>query len=208
MNKRFKKLNQYITSYNTIIIIIIIAMIVCWFMYWDCTESKKENLLGNSFVGLLTGLIIAILGNIKNRILINKNKTIDLYSNLFQNGNKIYKDIYLFDIYEYIDDIQIWNFYCRLYEFFNECNKINLPTFNKIKENVKITKLIENIHIKIEDMRKKIENENFYGKEQYAKIFKNEIHSYNKSIKMLLIGLQEEKELVNEKKETLQKSIL
>lgn len=183
--------------YYFCLLITFITMIVCFFLYFKIENQQWSNLFGNAFAGCLTGFIIAILGNIKNREITFYDKTLKKYIKLLNKCNKLNSDISIFLSNMKPDNKDIFIIYTSILSFLMEINEIELSYEDLIDTNIKniINKMKNDIDNKF------LENNN---NEEYIKTIK--IISQNLSDIQIILYCKIS--LLNVNKEQLKNKIL
>ncbi len=90
--------------YDFCITLLYISMICCLVLYLYLSDEKISNLFGNAFAGCVTGLIVFILGNIRQREISYYDYVIKMYGHAQYAAKKTMEDIttfigmYAFDV--------------------------------------------------------------------------------------------------------------
>lgn len=120
--------NKYILKYLIIIGLMILTLIA--YFCFDYEEIK--NLLGNIFAGLITGLIIAILTNIKNKYIFENTKEIEMYKDILNKSKIIIKEQVNLQNKEEIPILELINLFADIHNELEECYNIVCNSKNEL----------------------------------------------------------------------------
>lgn len=207
---------NYSKQYKRVIIILIFLMIIILGLFMAIGESsvieKVSSILGNAFAGLITGLIILIIGNYKNIQLSNYEKKIKQYDELILKGRTVNNKIYEINNKEIIDLIELYLLCMEIYNFISTSKEYlannvlvnNGKEINLVEKCKEILELLENIKNDIEHR----EDEVFLSKQEYNGSYRKEIVLYIIPILSLVVNLNDNLQLLEKEHNNLSNTIV
>ena len=141
MKKAVKRKNLYYIS----LFVVVIIMVICLIFYFLFGNTQLGNLFGNAFAGCLTGLIIEILSNIKNRQIEIYDNLLEKYKELMNTADKIKSEISNFSKNEKLEILMVYDIYLLIISFFDELENTNLD----FKLNNEVKMIIKEMRMEI-----------------------------------------------------------
>ena len=203
------KKNYYFLSVS-LIIIIFICFIVIWIIDSSSKMQKISNILSNTIAGLISGLIIMILGNLKNNQIQNYEKKIQEYNKLKEEGNDIKDSINKFNNKDKKDLSELYIIVLNIKSFYR-CIQEMIIYDKKNNEELHLEEKCKNVSNFIEKIKNDIdcrEDNIFLSKEEYCSIYKKELISYIYQISSLIIYLYDINRELKKQNKVLKKYIL
>ena len=194
-------------KYNMIICKIIISMIITCILYFIfnyccCHEAEIiANLSGNIFAGLVTGLILAELTKERNKAIDNYAEEISICKSAVDNANEIYNAIQNLNYKKYKDVFEIHKLYGKILEFLLLCQQIEGNHISKIKDEINIRSLVNELENQMKNMNiLEIGEQNSMSQKEYENKYYNFIKRYNRILIDCKMAINNDIILLNDRK--------
>ena len=197
-------------KYRITFIGITLIAIVVFIIYINICNGEIKNILGNIFAGLITGEVIAILSNLKNKYLYENTKRIKHYQEQINKSQDIILTQINLQTKEKITIVELIDLYTEIYN--------NLKIYYEI-EDIKIKECINNINKDwieidkeitkiIEDLSTKMMQENSISLDNYKRIYQSNLANFIWNIHSLQESLKKDLYSIIDDTEKLSKSII
>lgn len=191
--------------YKIIFIIFSLLTIITLIAYCIVTNVDIKNILGNIFAGLITGIVMSILSNIKNKYIEEKMKKIRKYQELLSDSQKdIITQINL-QKKEKISISELLELYSNIYNYYREVNEINSINVKEIIEKIKFKYDI--LGHRIFDLSNKMMDSDI-SLNEYRIRYQAELAVSIKNMNLINIEIEKELENIMADTERLLKSII
>lgn len=196
-------------TYNFLRNIIVGCMLLSAILYFNIDDTKFSNLMGNAFAGLVTGLILAVLSNIKLTKIKEYEDKISDYNATLQIGNELYEMIYKLEQKSNRDIFEVINLYSDILTFFLQCNNIEMANVLKLKQDINIEMLMKEIEEKMIDIDiAQYSDEIYINANEYKEKYKKYLVKYVRPILQLKVALRDCIKSLENRKNKLQKSAI
>lgn len=133
--------------YLRIYAVFIVAMIICLTLYFLIEATDIKNLIGNVFSGLITGIIVSIVANIKTVLIYKNDKDISYLRGIMESiMDTIELDAHFCE-QEKINTLEFAHIFHVLNENFKKISKID---FKELKDYISINNIDMNMGEKLE----------------------------------------------------------
>lgn len=194
-------------TYNFVRNIIVCCMLLSVTFYFNIDNTKLSDLIGNTFAGLVTGLILAVLSNIKLTKIREYEDKISDYNATLQIGSKAYEMIYKLEQKSNRDIFEVINLYSDILTFFLQCNNTEIVNVLKLKQNINIEMLMKEIEEKMGDIDiSQYGDEIYINSNEYKEKHKKYLVKYIRQILQLKVALRDDIKNLENRKDKLQKS--
>ena len=199
MNKSYRKL------YCSIVFVTIVLLIV----YIKICNETIKNILGNISAGMISGLMIAFLSNMKNKYIYEIHKEKDEYNTIIEISNSILISQININKKQEVTALELMNIYVdiknNILDYF-EVKGLNIELATS-RLNYNKDSFEKGIDERIEKLSKLIYDE-IISKEKYRKMYQSELARYLTDIHNLQIALKRDLKLKSRDLEELYKSII
>lgn len=190
-----------------VIAIIVIIVLACYIN--SCNEDIK-NILGNILAGLITWEAIAILSNLKNKYLYENTKKIKQYQEQINKSQEIILTQINLQTKAQITIVELIGLYTEIYnnlKIYYEIKDINIKkSISKLNKDWK--EIDKEITRKIQDLSKKIMQENSISLNNYKKVYQRNLANFIWNIHSLQESLKKDIDYIIDDTEKLSKSVI